>query len=382
MGDPSVKPYDNMYIDDNFSDMKGLTEVKRVVHSMSYDTGFVTSITPDCISVIDDAQTISKHTWVTSTATSVAAVTAGHLVKNKAWKYFIDTTIVEAIRRYSVYGAEFLMERLIDSKMKSSFKDAVLSEKGFNAKKEILLARRTAKENLPMWKELITETINGEYKKGIKAGSKEALDQTKSILSKAGYEFSDEVATKIHSVADAFKEIYKNPTYTDEVIDKIWDASKILDEAHWFKNKGVIRRTSNFLLRNSSKVVKFGAKTTGKVTAKGARAIGWLMKHPQAAATLGNIAITAGLTIICANLVERYRRFLGNRQALTIIPLTYRGKSFTAGLDGHQGSIVGDSPSKVDKFFMGTGFAGDAVKAFNWYNDIDIDYNPNAKIDD
>lgn len=54
MGYPSIKPFDRFYLSDTYEDMQGLLEVQQVVHTMSADIGFVTSITPDCISSIMD----------------------------------------------------------------------------------------------------------------------------------------------------------------------------------------------------------------------------------------------------------------------------------------------------------------------------------------
>lgn len=49
-GTPAVKPYDLFFLDDAYSHMHGLAEVGRVVHSMSPQTGFITSIKPDLVS--------------------------------------------------------------------------------------------------------------------------------------------------------------------------------------------------------------------------------------------------------------------------------------------------------------------------------------------
>lgn len=54
MGDPSVKPYDKMFVHDIYEDIQGMAEVESVVHSFTVDTGFTTSITPDCIAAIDN----------------------------------------------------------------------------------------------------------------------------------------------------------------------------------------------------------------------------------------------------------------------------------------------------------------------------------------
>ena len=54
IGDPTVKPYDKIYINDLYEDMQGICDVETVVHSFSVEAGFTTSITPDCVSAIDN----------------------------------------------------------------------------------------------------------------------------------------------------------------------------------------------------------------------------------------------------------------------------------------------------------------------------------------
>ncbi|AOQ24721.1 hypothetical protein MTAT_04800 [Moorella thermoacetica] len=54
-GDPSVKPYDSFYILDTYEEISGLAEVKAVTHHFSFDTGFITGISPDACTAIQDA---------------------------------------------------------------------------------------------------------------------------------------------------------------------------------------------------------------------------------------------------------------------------------------------------------------------------------------
>lgn len=77
MGDPSVKPHDVIYVWDPINMMFGLCEAKEVVHHMSLETGFVTSITPDlCVAVADP----NRHkVWGTSGALMSAATALGVL---------------------------------------------------------------------------------------------------------------------------------------------------------------------------------------------------------------------------------------------------------------------------------------------------------------
>ena len=73
MGDPSVKPYDKMFVHDIYEDIQGMAEVETVVHSFSVETGFTTSITPDCISAIDNKYEQVSNSIIKDLATPVIA---------------------------------------------------------------------------------------------------------------------------------------------------------------------------------------------------------------------------------------------------------------------------------------------------------------------
>lgn len=62
-GDPSVKPQDRFYISDAFTGMTGQAMVKEVVHHLSVDNGFTTTISPDVIATVDD-----PHEMITNIA--------------------------------------------------------------------------------------------------------------------------------------------------------------------------------------------------------------------------------------------------------------------------------------------------------------------------
>jgi endonuclease YncB( thermonuclease family) len=72
IGDPSVKPYDMAHLTDEVNEMTGAFGVKAVTHSLSFETGFITQIEPDCLAVNDDTMLDSLGSWFTSAATSIA----------------------------------------------------------------------------------------------------------------------------------------------------------------------------------------------------------------------------------------------------------------------------------------------------------------------
>lgn len=73
LGDPSIKPYDAVALLDTHTDMYGTVEVRDVVHSLSLETGFTTSVTPDLVVVQRNDYhkhgvfaTIAQHTIVST----------------------------------------------------------------------------------------------------------------------------------------------------------------------------------------------------------------------------------------------------------------------------------------------------------------------------
>lgn len=61
IGDPTVKPFDRIFINDIYNDMSGQVLVRDVVHSINAQTGFTTTIGVDCISTVDDRDELYKQ---------------------------------------------------------------------------------------------------------------------------------------------------------------------------------------------------------------------------------------------------------------------------------------------------------------------------------
>lgn len=57
MGRPKLKPYDVLWLWDNYSDMAGPVEVEEVVHTISSETGFTTEIVPNMIVAVKEEVT-------------------------------------------------------------------------------------------------------------------------------------------------------------------------------------------------------------------------------------------------------------------------------------------------------------------------------------
>lgn len=108
IGDPSVKPYDRISINDAYEDMVGQMEVEGVVYSMNAQTGFTTTIYPDVIVRSEDNHEGARQSCYGGVVAScVAAVGARLAIINKLAR--IDSKLLRAaaglISKYMAAGA-------------------------------------------------------------------------------------------------------------------------------------------------------------------------------------------------------------------------------------------------------------------------------------
>jgi hypothetical protein len=108
MGDPAVKPYDKMFIYDNYTDIQGTFDIETVVQTMSADTGFTTSISPDCVVAVDDKYEKIAHNSLTAVLrpaliNSLALVTLSQRFANVTRSYFFAAG--QAIKNGSEYAS-------------------------------------------------------------------------------------------------------------------------------------------------------------------------------------------------------------------------------------------------------------------------------------
>jgi uncharacterized protein YjeT (DUF2065 family) len=274
LGYPSIKPHDKFYLEDNYNDMQGAAGVRRVIHHMSLETGFVTCVTPDCISVTDDMQQLSWIGWSVSTAAGAVTGVLVHIAAirtlNKVFRKLVGRSW-RSIRRSNEVGTAVggLLGKIIDGEkaanigLTDEMMDALRSTKKFtNAKKAIMNSKTDSK-------------VIGGVQKFLRT-----ID-------------------KIDDVEDGV-----------EGIRKVGKAAKAM------------------------RMVKGLASVTD-----------------VALGITGSIIVEVGVTVITNSLVEAFRRYRHNRQAVTIMPMKYRGKPYVAGINGHRGIIYGEPAGKLDKFF-------------------------------
>jgi hypothetical protein len=281
------------YIGDQIHDMTGNIQVKDVTHHFSFETGFISSITPDAVAVTDDMALMNMSAWYSSAASAVLTRFVGIRLATKAAKTMMGKVMAQKhIKGGTKYADEYVkksMHRLI-KKLPKHDKDVAEYKKGYRA-----------------WMKA-TESGNAEAK-------------TKAIKR------MDDVIGRLSAET-------KMPE---------WEKLGLFDKKGGkFKTKRLLS-----LMKTGTKVMKNGKNAfflfrAAGVSILGTTPIGWI--------------ITIGSSIITETLAEMYRRKKANYQCVLILPLRHQGRSFTAGINGHKGMVVGDSPGKMDNFLKGAGW--------------------------
>jgi len=315
MGDPSVKPYDTMVIQDSYLDITGPADVKEVIQIMNMDVGYVTMLKPDAIVFTRDQQNLG-FIMKCMHYIAIAGITMGlrKLLSSKGYKG--NLPIFNAI--WSTTTNQFK-----NLKNKFDEKKFVQKAKEFYGKDEMKKVRdeninlkesKTPKEDIDRWKK---SGLWDKMKKIYGQGGKASDINLQDLLQKPKNVFNRSKKIKINQ-----KDLQKLKKISSSILKNLKKAGPV------FKNIG--------------KVVKGAKAFTGPV--------GLLLTVVEFLA-VDLTATTVG---------EWSERHLMNRQACIIMPLKKNKVNWLAGLNGHKGSVVGDpkdfvqwlSTSSVGSFIL------------------------------
>lgn len=111
IGDASVKPQDRFFMSDKYSCMHGQCLVKEVVHRLSVENGFTTTISPDCIAVVNDKAELLKYESMNRIGglCAMSATTAEELNDSTSWLSVAARTVAYAGIGLATTGAVGLL---------------------------------------------------------------------------------------------------------------------------------------------------------------------------------------------------------------------------------------------------------------------------------
>jgi len=313
VGDPAIKPYDQMLINDTFNNITGPAEAREVTHIMNLEFGFITMIKPDCVVVNSDNTSINfmQQCFSVGTALTVTLIMR-HLLSNRGYA-----------GTYPIMNAAWALTKRQFNKMIKKFK----IDKGIETLKGYLSPSGSA---------------GGAYQ----------------------YEY-DEVTGKrrrINPLSEETKQKWKISGLLDEIIKTLesFDLSKAED---LFDKADAILKDKRFLGYHKIDLEKIAKmrSVTSKLIYQGSKALKWTSSSARWAARgvgassgIGIIPVlieTLVTEVVMAGVAEFIERWLFTRQACIIAPLRKDGYEFSAGINGHKGSVITDSPDVFQALF-------------------------------
>lgn len=305
MGDPAVKPYDQVILNDTHNDIKGPIEVREVNHIMNLETGFITMINPDAVVVNGDKKTFSilTNSFAVAMPVMVSALLRNQL-KNKGYGGVMP--IMNAVWASSKSNFKNMKYKFMDSKAMVTLRDMVnMDEDKYQKNRQLAAAAAEVR-----WTDKpAPETVRRWRKNGLL-----------SEISKYYQELDD---NQLQELLDKGN---------DKLYNKRFLGYHNLDQQKMLK------------LTQKASSVMAGSKISRGVVA-GARGA-WMAAHVMAGplGILAAVIETLVIGLITAGISEFIERFLFTRQACIISPLYKDGVEWTAGINGHKGSVVTDSP--------------------------------------
>ena len=411
LGDPTIKPYDRFWISDTYESMEGAMDVEAVVHNFNPQTGFTTSVYPDCIAQIDDqydrigynianevvakasvlytvtvslSMSLAKDTRPLLTALSGFARSSG--VRTNTIVNSVGKLLDKDVLKYDESVSSFVDNILTKTGISSTTVEEVgfsRNLKGWTKSLNFKIGNESASELANRYRNLenalnrlspnkliqelsqypqdekITEIINSlnKYsdditKAGLKKLPKIDISEIENILFnaevKAGTDpaklqriktlkgqlstlsASDDIGKQYHNIATIIEEL-------DDLVDveDLKYFAKNTDKAFTvFSSKldDLAKITENFAdgdVLKSLKALKLGASA-------------------GMASMLGMMVFEMAASWIFTSFVYEYvERWMKNLQVLQIYPIKKEGRSYTAGLNGSKGIVVG-APSYDD----------------------------------
>lgn len=427
MGDPTVKPYDKFSIQDMYEDMTGVAEVEQVVHMFSIDTGFTTSITPDLISAIDNKYETTNNAITSQMmmgslmATTLLIGTnlnfhkrnrAMYLGISKAAKHgdkilgsMINTALTtigkSEIQRDAILISNHIKNPYLKNVLQISDEHIALADKfddliGSSKKIRGVPAITTnihlgkALDDIDKFDEVfdvVTDTkikeleaiLKSDIAKGTNASelykTQVLLDTLKDAKKATKCDAKDIIAfrTALDTIDTSEAKALSASLSKINELDLASDAGKDFSKAFRVATKGVedfttpaMASASKILATKTDDVAK-ALKPISKLddVMKVALSGGALMVSGAGVlmAFVAQMAIELVVTKSAQNFLTNKLR---NMQVLTLYPLKKDGIIYSAGIMGHQGSVVG-SPSYDQAGWLET----QAIKFFDYGSGID-----------
>ncbi|GAK42057.1 hypothetical protein TCA2_4549 [Paenibacillus sp. TCA20] len=331
MGDPSTKPHDQIYLYDTYTDMSGPLEVREVTHIMNFDVGYITMIKPDACVVNSDTK--MTRLWITAGSAALQAFTLillRNMMRNRGYQGtmpIMNALWASTKRRYNAMMGKW-DSSWMKSKASSLYKKAT----------DVINSGKTTEYKGGSGPIYEVDPITGEVREYHPVSSQMKKRWEKSGLLKAlmskieGFTFKD--GQNLFDKLDGALSNRRFLRYDRVDLNKIAKLKNVASEAI-FSSAKFLGKGARWGRRGIQGILGIGAAALGPV--------GWI-----------GFAVEFAITeVITRGISEWVERFLFTRQAVIIATLRKEGVEFSAGINGHQGSVIGDSPDTWQRILTG-----------------------------
>jgi murein DD-endopeptidase MepM/ murein hydrolase activator NlpD len=311
-GDPSVKPRDLCYLGDSYNSMDGVFEVKAVTHFLSLDTGFITTIEPDCC--VAAADTWRYETW------TAAQMIGARFIAGEASRY-IYAKLAAGLHPLKV-------ARAISQWLKNSGSVGKASAQKFAANLAAGEKSGVYYEKVNGIYNSLTEFTGSTIEKV--PGSEKGIGALKSV-----YEFLKGGSKSI--------DVAKSTTVGTWARLNIPGGNPLTDLLESEAGQSSLK-FMDFL--KASKAAKTAGSELSTLESLGALGSDLFVLGSR-------VARFGAILFIIPAATELVTRYLASVHSCVIMPLRLGGKEFSAGITGHLGLVRGDPVSSIDNAILG-----------------------------
>ena len=425
-GQASIKPHDIISLNDHKNNLKGPVFVRDVVHSISVERGFITTISPDIIAIPQHCmvglewvrglligtvhRTTSFLMYKAATAATVGAVKR-YVARRRLINNAVDSRVYDLLRQR--FGRLDLSEFPEDFLAKMANFDAQLSEEVRGIREALDAGKDHPLITLAGGRQRAEDALHGYIDQRRRAwmsnnGVMDKLRELYPTHAAAADGLGEELANLIHlppgkkfiSEGEYLDRLIKQKTFMQEIRDTIQGARKITRgtaevAVRSLSGKASGRKTVEQIAKEGLSKFKAGLAQAQPMldTMKAVRAAKTVEEAEQiwkeskeiskiitAARELYSgvrmLAFTSApefTTIIAAlqyvltqQITDYFNAALDARHSVKIIPLMAGDVPFVGGIRGHAGAVIGDDPSWKDTLLNDIITPG-AGSGWGWY---------------
>lgn len=232
IGDTSIKPQDKIYLYDTYENMDGAFEVEAVVHRLSPETGFTSSVYPDCITAVDSRYEEIGQMWSKQIFTQVvglkALISINNFIFGKNTKPMLNT-----IAKLTNKGIENTAETLKKAATLVGQEDLVKYCSTEKWAQSLFKSLNISTETTTLWSTIDKlknyTNISSAASTTTISSAKEMITQLKKLIDASDGSSVDDIIKSLQSVIDNGNVNSSDIDKVESVIKEITDIGKSLD---------------------------------------------------------------------------------------------------------------------------------------------------------